>query len=245
MVGVADEELDEVGHGQANEGDRAAEGGDGAGEDARGEDDPEAGAVEACADGAGVVITEEPGVEGFGGAHGGYSAGEENQGENGNLGPVEAAHGAEGPDEVGLKLFGAADILEHLDDGGGTCADHDADDEEGGVVMKTGGYGEHDEEHDGAACAGGDGHNPGAGDAEEGNAGGVSHEYERYRKTGARGETEHIGAGEGVAKKGLHLEAGEREGAAGETTGNSLGHAEIPNDVFPDGVGGLAAGQYS
>lgn len=111
MVGFAHEELDEVGHGEANERDGSAEGGYGAGENAGGKDNPEARGLEGGADGAGVVIAQEPGIEGFGGAHGGNGASEEDQGEDGDLGPVETAHGAKSPDQVSLELFGAADIL--------------------------------------------------------------------------------------------------------------------------------------
>lgn len=108
--------------------------------------------------------------------------------------------------------------------------------------MEAGGYGEHDEEDDGTARACGNGDDPGAGDREEGNAGGVSHEYQGYGEAGAGGEAEDVGAGEGVAKERLHLETGEGEGAAGEGAGEGFGHAEVPDNVFPDRVGRFAAG---
>jgi len=236
MVGFGDEEFDEMGYGEAYERYGSAESGDSAGEDAGGKDDPEAGNLKMGSDGPGVVIAEKPGVEGFCRSHGRYGAGEEDERENGDLCPVEAAHGSEGPDEIGLELFGAAEILEHLYEGCGAGADHDADNEEGCVIAEACGDGEHNEEYHGATAAGGNGHDPGAGCIKKGDAGGISHEYEGYGEAGAGGKTEDIGAGEGVAKKGLHLEARERQRAAGEGAGEGLGHTKIPDDVSPDGV---------
>src|SRR5690606_10048660 len=138
-------------------------------------------------------------------------AAEEDPGKDADLGPVQAAHVAESPDQENLQFIGLAGILEYAYQRGGKRPDHEAHDKQRGRITQTPREEQDDDENASATQAGRQGDRPGSGKINNIVA---SEEKERHGEACPRAEAQDFRSGKRIAEKGLHLESCHSQGSA-------------------------------
>ena len=233
MVGRAEEEEGDVGSGQSEEGDRAAIGGDDGSQEAGGEKEEMARALDVDAEVGGVGFAEEDGVERLHQQEGEEEPEEAEGGEDGHLLHGDAVEVAHAPDEEALDVLDGGEEVEQGDDGGGDVAHHDTGDEQHEVVLQQGREKEqerHDEERtDEGRTHNGEVASPAV---ESGGDGTTECEHDNgHTEVGAGGDAEDGGAGQGVVEGGLEEKSGGGKACACQHGSECRGQSGAEDDV--------------
>ena len=244
VVGNAEQEVGDVGHGKADEHDGTAIGGGDGGEQTGDDEQPVAHAAGVDTEVLGILLAQEQGIEGLDEEQGADEPQNAERREEGYLAEGHAAEGAHAPDHVGLDALVSGEEVEQRDDAVGDVAYHDADNEQHDVVAHHGGEQE-DEGHDGhGADEGGCQHGHEAADADGADADGAAETEhdEGHAHTGAAVDAEDAGTGEGVLERRLEHEAADGERAAAEHGGEGLRQSALHDDELPGGARSFVAG---
>lgn len=238
VVGSLEQRTAEVRHGQSEEIDRSAIGGDDSRQDACRADDREAGPLDVEPQVAGVVLAQQEQVQCLYQQEGEGQEREHDAGEERHLVARDTGETAEAPNDVGPDVLLDAEILEHADDGARHVADHHADDEERDValhLLRDEGDKGHDRQ---GADDGGDGERELAHIAQptEGDATNTARQQddEGHTQARSRADAEHRRARQRIAEDGLHLKTADREAGARHHRRDGLRHPRFPDDVGPD-----------
>ena len=233
VVGRAEEEEGDVGSGQSEEGDGTAIGGDDGGQEAGGEKEEMARALDVDAEVGGVGFAEEDGVERFHQQEGEEEPEEAEGGEDGHLLHGDAVEVAHAPDEEALDVLDGGEEVEQGDDGGGDVAHHDTGDEQHEVVLQEGGE-EEQERHDEQGTDEGRTHNGEVASpaVESGGDGTTECEHDDGdAEVGAGGDAEDGGAGQRIVERGLEEKSGCSKACACQHGGDGRGQSGTEDDV--------------
>ena len=125
MVAAAEEESCDVRHGQAQEGDGAAERRDEGGEEARGQDDEHAASTDVDAKVLGITLTEQQKIQGLEEQKRAYGADRHRDGEERQLCFAHVGETTHTPDDKRVQAFLLAEELQDVGDRACDVGDHD------------------------------------------------------------------------------------------------------------------------
>ena len=241
VVGRGEKHACEVRHGQPDETHRAAEGGDGAREQDRGEEDQRARALHVESHRAGIVLAQQQQVERLDGGDAEHEPRGDDGEHQGEVAARDVAQRPHRPDDERFERRLARQVLEYLDYGTDARAEHHAQDEDDHDVLDAAADRHHNQQHECRAepCRAGDAqrlYERVRRDAQQRG----SEQEQRYTQPGARADAQHIGPGQRVAEKGLHLQAAGGERRAGQECRDGF-EQPYPQDDVPDGGVAVAA----
>ena len=241
VVGRGEKHACEVRHGQPDETHRAAEGGDGAREQDRGEEDQRARALHVESHRAGVVLAQQQQVERLDDGDGERQSRGDDGKQQRELAARDVAQRPHGPDDERFERRLARQVLEDFDHRTDARTEHHAEDEDDHDVLDAAADRHHNQQHECRAepCRAGDAqrlYERVRRDAQQRG----SEQEQRYTQPGARADAQHIGPGQRVAEKGLHLQAAGGERRAGQECRDGF-EQPYPQDDVPDGGVAVAA----
>ena len=232
VVGRGEEHAGQVRHGQSDESHGAAEGGDGAGEQDRGEEDQRACALDVEPHRAGVVLAQQEQVERFDDGHGQDESRRDDGEQQRQLAARDVAERSHGPDDKRFEGRFARQVLQDFDHRADARTEHHAEDEDDHDVLDTAADGHDDAQHGGCAQPRRTGDTERldervSRDAQQGG----SQQEQRHAEACARTDAQHIGTCQRIAEKGLHLESAGGERCAGEECRDGFQQADFEDDV--------------
>ena len=241
VVGAGEEHACQVRDGQPDEAHGAAEGGDGTGQQYGGEEQQRTGALHVEPHRAGIVFAQQQQVERLDGGDAEHEPRGDDGEHQGEVAARDVAQRPHRPDDERLERRLARQVLEYLDYGADARAEHHAQDEDDHDVLDAAADRHHDQQHECRAepCRAGDAerlHERVRRDAQQGSP----QQEQRYAQPGARADAQHIGPGQRVAEKGLHLQAAGGERRAGQECRDGF-EQPYPQDDVPYGGVAVAA----
>ena len=200
-------------HGQSDETHRAAEGGDGAREQDRGEEDQRARALHVESHRAGIVLAQQQQVERLDDGDGERQSRGDDGKQQRELAARDVAQRPHGPDDERFERRLARQVLEDFDHRTDARTEHHAEDEDDHDVLDAAADRHHDGQHERRAEPRSPRPRPATGrtSVPRRPAGGAQQE-QRDAESCARADAQHVGTGQRVAEKGLHFESAGSEG---------------------------------
>ena len=232
MVGRGEEHAGKVRHGQSDESHGAAEGGDGAGEQDRREEDQRARALDVEPHRAGVVLAQQKQVERLDDGDGQDQSRRDDREQQGQPAARNVAQRSHGPNDERFEGRLARQVLQDLDHRADARAEHHAEDQDDHDILDAAADGHDDAQHEGCAQPRGAGDAQRldervSGDAQQGGA----EQEQRHAEPCARTDAQYVGACQRIAEEGLHLEAAGGERRAGEKCRDGFQQTDFQDDV--------------
>ena len=241
VVGRGERHAREVRNGQPDESHGTAERRDGSGEQHGGEEDQQARAPDVQSHRPGVIFAQQQQVERFDDGDGEYEARRDDGKQQGELAARDVAQRSHRPDDERLEGGFVGEVLQDLDDRGDARTEHHAEDQDDHDILDPAADGQNCRQHERRAQPGraGDSERLDEGVSRDSQQRGAQQE-ECDAQRSPRTDAQHVGAGQRVAKKRLHLQAAGGEGGPGGEGRDGFQQPDFENDVLKGGVARLA-----